>query len=292
MEYKEFTAKNTEEALSQASTFFNLPLNQLEVEVVSSGSSGFLGFIGGKKAKVLARPSSGEDKDEVAEMMKEFSNDESFKPVRQEKPKAKKPQAAPQPSREAAPSPKEPKESGNMHESWASQEATPSEQPAPKAQSQPAEEQEVIQAAQDVLERLLKSLDENAAVSVEATGSGINLEIQGGESGILIGRRGQTLEALQYLTTRIVSHQEGRPVKISIDAGGYRRRRRDNMTDLAVRMAHKAKKTGKPVAVGPLAAQDRRIIHLALRNEQGISTTSRGRGEMKKVIINPRYHHH
>jgi spoIIIJ-associated protein len=282
MEYKEFTAKNTEEALSQASTFFNLPLNQLEVEVVSSGSSGFLGFIGGKKAKVLARPSSGEDKDEVAEMMKEFSNGDSFKkPAKPGRPQAKEATAG-----KAGPAKKT--------DSTTPAESSPAESgPEQTSKREPGntEEQAVVDTAKQVLEKLLASLDDFATVEAKISGSGILLEIVGGESGILIGRRGQTLEALQYLTTRIVSHQEGRPVKITVDAGGYRRRRRDNMTDLALRMAQKAKKSGKPVAVGPLAAQDRRIIHLALRNENGISTTSRGRGEMKKVIINPRYHH-
>ena len=130
--------------------------------------------------------------------------------------------------------------------------------------------------------------DNDAQVLVSQSDNGIRLEIDGGEPGIIIGRRGQTLEALQYITTRIVSHQEGRPVKISIDAGGYRKRRRDNMVDLAHKMASKARNTRKPVSVGPLAAQDRRVIHLALRNEGGVSTISRGRGEMKKVIITPR----
>ena len=138
------------------------------------------------------------------------------------------------------------------------------------------------------MSKLLAPLDTEAQVIVNNTENSIRLDISGGEPGILIGRRGQTLEALQYITTRIVSHQEGRPVKITVDAGGYRKRRRDNMTDLAHKMASKARHTRKPVAVGPLTAQDRRIIHLALRNEGGVSTISRGRGEMKKVIITPR----
>jgi len=112
--------------------------------------------------------------------------------------------------------------------------------------------------------------------------------VQGQEVGVLIGRRGTTLEALQYLTVRIVSHQHGRPVRIVVDAGDYRRRRREALEDTARRMAAKAKSSGRPVAIGPLSAQERRVVHLTLKTEPGLATISRGRGEFKKVVITPR----
>ena len=90
------------------------------------------------------------------------------------------------------------------------------------------------------------------------------------------------MDALQYLTARIISHQQGRPVRVSVDAGGYRRRRRESLEDLALSMARKARQSGRPTSVGPLAAPERRLVHLALKDEEGINTTSRGRGGIEK----------
>lgn len=147
---------------------------------------------------------------------------------------------------------------------------------------------EVIEQARAVLARLVEPLDPSAQVVARSGDQGIELAVQGQEAGMLIGRRGTTLEALQYLVVRIVSHQHGRPVRIVVDAGDYRRRRREALEDTARRMAQKAKSSGRSVAMGPLAAQERRLIHLALKHDQDVVTLSRGRGELKKVIISPR----
>lgn len=146
----------------------------------------------------------------------------------------------------------------------------------------------VIEQARAVLARLVEPLDPGAQVVAQGTSQGIELAVQGQEAGMLIGRRGSTLEALQYLVVRIVSHQHGRPVRIVVDAGDYRRRRREALEETARRMAQKAKSSGRSVAMGPLAAQERRLIHLALKHDQDVVTLSRGRGELKKVIISPK----
>jgi len=146
----------------------------------------------------------------------------------------------------------------------------------------------VIEQARAVLARLVEPLDPSAQVVARGGEQGIELAVQGQEAGMLIGRRGTTLEALQYLVVRIVSHQHGRPVRIVVDAGDYRRRRREALEETARRMAQKAKNSGRAVAMGPLAAQERRLIHLALKADQDVVTLSRGRGELKKVIISPR----
>jgi spoIIIJ-associated protein len=300
MEYTEFTGKNTEDALKKASEQLGLSLDKLEVEVISSGSSGLLSFFGGKKAKVRVRPIDRSTEDEVAKMMKEFSSSDSgSKPKRAAKPSQDKAERRPRkdhsPKQIQSTESRRPERPVSPPKNWSSETTSAPREAGPETprrgtseSGSRAEDQTVADMAQDVLGKLLDPLDGEAQVTITDLENGIRLEITGGEPGILIGRRGQTLEALQYITTRIVSHQEGRPVKISVDAGGYRKRRRDNMTDLAHKMASKARHTRKPVAVGPLAAQDRRIIHLALRNEGGVSTISRGRGEMKKVIITPR----
>ena len=265
MEAIEFTGKTTEDALQAAQEHFGLPLDQLEVEVISAGSSGFLGFFGGKKARIRVRPLGQSAQDQVAEVLRELQDPDATPP----KSEATIADYSDQP--EASPQPQEP-------------ETTPS----PTSGRKPPEPPEVVESARQVLTRLLSVLDPDASVSAQTNGATIELEIQAQEVGILIGRRGQTLEALQYLTTRIVSHQQGRPVRITIDAGAYRKRRRQALEDMARRMAQKAKDSGKPVTLGPLPAPERRIIHLTLKDDKKVATASRGRGEMKRIVISPK----
>jgi spoIIIJ-associated protein len=290
MESLEFSGKTTEEALSKASEHFDLPMDKLEVEVVSAGSSGLLGIIGAKKAKILARPLADSAKEAMDEVMREFRGEEE-----QPKP-ASKPAQKPAPSKRStiadySDKPREqvaPKRYDPDEDSPVAQDNGPAGGDAPQTAREP-ESAEVVEASRQVLERIVGTLDTEAQVTAKnGYGAGIELEVEGGEVGILIGRRGQTLDALQYLTTRIVSHQEGRPVRISVDAGGYRRRRRESLEDLALRMADKARHTRRPVSVGPLSSPERRVVHLALKGESGVSTSSRGRGELKKVLISPR----
>jgi len=330
METLEFTGKNTEDALNKAIAHFGLPLDKLQVEVVSAGSSGLLGFIGAKKAKVLVRPLADSAKEAMDEVMREFRGQDAAvapSPPEPAAPAEKRaaqtpepravaathPAAAP-PSAPAAEAPEaarlakrhtiadysdEPTEQSGLAQdeeleqdyAGSGLEADNGDELAEEsgASAREPESPEVVETSRQVLERIVNTLDQNAqVVAMNGRNTGIELEIEGGEVGILIGRRGQTLEALQYLTTRIVSHQQGRPVRINVDAGGYRRRRRESLEDLALRMAGKARNTRRPVSIGPLSSPERRLVHLALKNENGVTTSSRGRGEMKKVLISPR----
>lgn len=291
MESLEFIGKNTEDALQKASQHFQLPMDKLEVEVISAGSSGLLGFIGGKKARIMVRPLADSAKEAMDEVMRDFRGEEA----------PAKPQSSAQaPRRTIADYSDKPGEQtqtppratvaealGESRQQFADRNHdTDQDQPAPPREP---ETKEVVEASRAVLDRIVSALDTDAKVTAEnGRGAGIELEVEGGEVGILIGRRGQTLDALQYLTTRIVSHQEGRPVRITVDAGGYRRRRRESLEELALRMADKARHTRRPVSVGPLSSPERRVVHLALKSENGVSTSSRGRGELKKVLILPR----
>lgn len=294
MESLEFSGKTTEEALSKASEHFDLPMDKLEVEVVSAGSSGLLGIIGAKKAKILARPLADSAKEAMDEVMREFRGEEE--PPKPAAKPAAKPEQKPAPSTrntiaDYSDKPKEqvtPKRYDPDEDAPQAHDNGPAGNDPPQTAREP-ETAEVVEASRQVLERIVGTLDSEAQVTAKnGYGAGIELEVEGGEVGILIGRRGQTLDALQYLTTRIVSHQEGRPVRISVDAGGYRRRRRESLEDLALRMADKARQTRRPVSVGPLSSPERRVVHLALKGESGVSTSSRGRGELKKVLISPR----
>ena len=114
------------------------------------------------------------------------------------------------------------------------------------------------------------------------------LDVEGEDLGLLIGRRGSTLAALQYLVNLMVSRQQGSPVLVSVDAEHYHRRREESLRGLAQRMADRVRQTGRPLTLEPMPAGERRIIHLALADDPGVTTGSVGDGDARKVVIQPR----
>lgn len=112
--------------------------------------------------------------------------------------------------------------------------------------------------------------------------------ISGGESGVLIGKRGQTLEAIQYLLEKMVNKKSSNRIRVIVDVEGYLEKRKDNLQQMAKRMAEKAKRTKKPVTIGQMNAHDRRIIHIHLKDESGIRTQSLGDGYYRKLMIFPK----
>lgn len=107
-------------------------------------------------------------------------------------------------------------------------------------------------------------------------------------SGLLIGREGQTLSSIQYLVNRIVIRRHGSPVKVQINTGAYRERQDDNLRKMAIFLADKAKTLGRPQSTKPLSSYHRRVVHLALQEDEAISTRSKGEGPLKRVLIVPR----
>jgi len=157
---------------------------------------------------------------------------------------------------------------------------------------------DIAEVAKNVLETLLSLMEVSASVVPSAAllpGGGeegatdsITLEIKGEDLGILIGRRGQALSCLQYIVRLIVGHQTKVWLPIIIDVEGYKRRRYDALQALAWRMAEMVKTRGEPFALEPMAAFDRRIIHLALADHPDVTTQSSGEGEARKVVILPK----
>lgn len=125
-------------------------------------------------------------------------------------------------------------------------------------------------------------------VEVEATDEGERtlLVIRGADAGQLIGKKGQTLDALQFLLNRMVGREETRK-PIVIDCDGYRERRNEALVQLAHRLKEKATQSGKIVAVNPMSAHDRRVIHMALKDIPGVSTRSEGEGALRRLLIVP-----
>jgi spoIIIJ-associated protein len=113
------------------------------------------------------------------------------------------------------------------------------------------------------------------------------IDIRGDDLGILIGRRGETLRDLQFITRLIVSRKVGHWPNVVVDVDGYRQHREEALTQLARRMADKARQTGQPVPLEPMPPNERRIVHIALREDPEVTTESSGEGDARKVVIYP-----
>jgi spoIIIJ-associated protein len=259
MDTIEIEAKTIDEAIEKACGEFNVSREKLNIEIISEGSAGFLG-LGSKKAKIKAsRLSLDIDLDAPFELLKEEA--EPAPPVREEPP-APAPAAAPVPAAPPAP------------------EVT--EAPAGKVEHEP-----LAQRAKSILEGILQRMYLDFTVSVEETPDTIVLTINGDGGGLLIGKRGQNLDAIQYIVNKAATKIHDERKLIIVDTESYRQRREDSLNALAREFAEKGRKTRKPVTVGHMNAHDRRIIHLALQNDDTIVTKSRGEGEYRKIVILP-----
>lgn len=156
-----------------------------------------------------------------------------------------------------------------------------------------------VDLASDHLSQLLAFMEIDSEVSVrtpETPGDGLGrasavLDVNGDDLGLLIGRRGTTLAALQYMINLMVSRKMGSRVLISLDIEHYRRRREDSLTGLAQRMADRVRKSGRSLTLEPMPAGERRIVHLALAEDSAVTTGSVGEGDGRKVVIYPQRGH-
>jgi spoIIIJ-associated protein len=143
----------------------------------------------------------------------------------------------------------------------------------------------------EVAKELAIGLLDRMAVKVEVEGflreETLCLEIKGDQEGILIGRHGRTLESLQILINRMVNKRLAKPLRVVLDIDNYRKRRADTLTKMAIRIGEKAKSKGHPLSIGPFDAHDRRIIHIALKEDPSLRTESLGEGKLKKVTVIP-----
>ena len=147
---------------------------------------------------------------------------------------------------------------------------------------------EAVRVGLETLEKMISLITDDAAVAAETDEDRLLLRVEGGNSGVLIGRRGQTLEAMQFLTDKIINRHSESRVRLKVDIEGYMETRKANLKSLAYKMADKAKKTGRPATINQMTAQDRRIVHLALKDDYGVRTQSMGDGYYRRLVIFPK----
>ncbi len=145
-----------------------------------------------------------------------------------------------------------------------------------------------LRLAQEALETILELIPVETIVNAEQTDGKISLSIEGDKSGLLIGRRGKTLDALQYIVSKIVNKALDKKTYVVVDSENYRKRREESLTQLALKMGDKAKKIKKPVTTNLLNPHDRRIVHITLQDDNDLDTKSRGDGLLKKIVIIPK----
>lgn len=204
MEYIEVSAKTVEDAISEAAIKLEVPSDKIEYEVITEGSTGFLGLIGSKPAVIKAR--------------KKFN---------------------------------------------------------------------LLDHTKDFLARLFKAMnvDVNSTVDYDEESRTMNIVFDGEDMGLLIGKRGQTLDSLQYLTSLVVNKYTEDYIRVKLDIENYRERRKETLETLARNIAYKVKRIRRPVSLEPMNPYERRIIHSALQNDRYVVTRSEGEEPFRHVVV-------
>jgi spoIIIJ-associated protein len=151
----------------------------------------------------------------------------------------------------------------------------------------PADESELAGEIRSLVERIASTLGVSCRVDVREAEDGLTVTFVGGDLGVLIGRHGQTIDAIQYLVNAIVAKSAGERVEVTVDAAGYRERRRTALEALAVRSARRAADSGLPVELDPMTAIERKVVHLRLKEFDGVETSSEGTEPNRFVVITP-----
>lgn len=141
--------------------------------------------------------------------------------------------------------------------------------------------------AKEILSEILSHVDLPTVIESEVKDEQICLNIISNGTGLLIGKRGKTLSALQHLVTKILHKEVGENVSVIVDTENYRSKRETSLTELAQQLSEKVKKTHRSLTTGPMNAQDRRVIHLALKEDLEVKTKSKGEGNLRRVVIYP-----
>ncbi|WP_319406680.1 RNA-binding cell elongation regulator Jag/EloR [uncultured Desulfosarcina sp.] len=157
-----------------------------------------------------------------------------------------------------------------------------------ESEGSPKHDEELLSSGIQGLQTLINGITVGATVQLVQKKDKLIFSISGGDSGVLIGKRGQTLEAIQYLLEKMINKKSTNRVRVLVDVEGYLDKRKNNLEQMASRMAEKAKRTKKPVTIGQMNAHDRRIVHIYLKDENGVRTQSIGDGYYRKLMIFPK----
>ena len=245
MEYITVSAKTVDDAITEALIQLGVTSDKLDYEVIEKGSAGFLG-IGMKQAVIKARKKEEPKEEPVVEEVKE----EPKKEQKKEKAEVKEPEQ--------------------------------------KKESELAKvNDETVAACVKFVSDVLNAMgmkDAKVTSKIDEEGA-LSIDVEGSNMGILIGKRGQTLDSLQYLTNRVANKMQEGYVRVKLDTEDYRRRRKETLENLAKNIASKVKRTRRAVSLEPMNPYERRIIHSALQADPAVSTHSEGEEPYRRVVV-------
>lgn len=244
----DFEGKSVDQAIEKACNSTCVSKDELKYDVISYGSTGIFGLVGSRKAKIRVL---------VPELPP---------------PNDAKKDGEPKTDSGPPPSQREP----------VSKIAAREDDPVSGA------DDELTDFGKEVLGKIVDSITSGVEIETNVNSEQIQYHVKGENPSLLIGKRGQTLESIQYLVEKVVNRRAGKRIRIEVDVEGYLENRRNNLIGLAEKLSEKVRRTGKPVTIGQMNAYERRIVHLALRDEKGVRTQSKGEGLVKKISIFPR----
>lgn len=264
MNYVIKTGKSVDEAVREALKELNISREKAEIEILDEGQKGFLGLIGSKDATVKVWPRE----DETKSILNEIFNEE----IETEK------------SQEAVHEDVELEIENNEVSTEEVQEVVDVEEGTKSIEE---ENQEILDAAREFISKILDTFELENSVEMELKDNVLTINVNGDENrlGILIGKRGVTLDSIQYILNLIVNKKSSRYIRVNLDSSGYREKRKETLINLAKKMANKVTKTGRSVKLEPMNSYERKIIHTALQDYEGVLTHSEGKDPFRKVVI-------
>ncbi len=255
MEYVEFKGKTKNDAITEACTHFSVPSDKLDLKIVDEGKTGLLGF-GAKPAIIMAR------------VKEESEGVQSVQPKSEPK---KEPKAEPVKTEKASVAAK------------------------PESVKTAVENTNVVDIDVEAVSKKFLSdvfqamnLTVNSEVKYDKEANSLDVELSGDEMGVLIGKRGQTLDSLQYLISLVVNKGTGEYIRVKVDTENYRERRKETLENLAKNISYKVKRTRRSVSLEPMNPYERRIIHSALQNDKFVTTHSEGEEPFRRVVVVPK----
>ena len=255
----EFKAKNVEKAIEIASLELNMPKEDLKYEVLSYGSSGIFGLTGAKKAKIRIQLPEDLQSAELKADRTELDPDSASVT-----------------------------EKSHLSENIDSVGDSALTGENPESQALYAYADDPMEAGRLILQRIVEYIATDAKIAMEKNSDSVFFKVNGKNAGILIGKHGQTLNAIQSIVEKVVNKNNQNRIRVWVDIEGYLDTRRQNLENKAMRLAEKVKRFGKPISMGQMNAYDRRIVHLALQDFSDVQTRSRGEGPLRKLVIFPK----
>ncbi len=318
---QEFSGKDVDAAVKTACDTLSVSKKELKYDVISTGASGIFGIVGRKDAviKVMLPQKNAATSEKEREGIRSMVDEAFGQDTRTPPPSSPKkpdpagsdalvtPTPAPAPDKPAPHAKKaekqEPPQRVESNPEDSTDDPVPSSEEPPSTSPEPAPEnktaspepppvvdvtRESIDLGLETLQKMADLITEGATVEALTHRDHLTLKITGGNAGILIGRKGQTLDAMQFLTDKIINRKSEARVRVKVDVEGYIETRKSNLKHLALKMAEKAKKTGKPATINQMSAQDRRIVHLTLKDDNRVRTQSMGDGYYRRLVIFPK----